>query len=153
MCAYTTAVAEVNRSVAARACVAQAEGQCRAGQLLAGLGLDISLPGLRAATPAAAKDLLTFLLTKLADTVPPLSESRSPPPSLLSRLAVSSALTVCRGLLTSLPCTTAAAVALLHRCLLSLCSICFGASLMLGCTSQFTFLPVTDTQQDGVSLP
>lgn len=59
----------------------QAEGQCRAGQLLAGLGLDISLPGIRAATPAAAKDVLMVLLAKLADTVPPLSESRSAHPS------------------------------------------------------------------------
>ena len=78
VCVYKRAVArDVNRSVGARACVVQAEGQCRAGQLLAGLGLDISLPGIRAATPAAAKDLLTVLLTKLADTIPPLSESRS----------------------------------------------------------------------------
>lgn len=59
-----------------RVCVAQAEGQCRAGQLLAGLGLDISLPGIRAVTPSAAKDVLMVLLTKLSDTIPPLSESR-----------------------------------------------------------------------------
>lgn len=64
----------------AKAYVVQAEGQCRAGQLLAGLGLDISLPGIRAATPAAAKDVLMVLLAKLADTVPPLSESRSAHP-------------------------------------------------------------------------
>lgn len=54
----------------------QAEGQCRAGQLLGALGLDISLPGIRAATPAAAKNVLMVLLSKLADTAPPLSESR-----------------------------------------------------------------------------
>jgi len=56
--------------------VAQAERQCRAGQVLAGLGLDISLPGIRAVTPSAAKDVLMVLLTKLSDTIPPLSESR-----------------------------------------------------------------------------
>ncbi|KAL0036267.1 hypothetical protein WJX79_010808 [Trebouxia sp. C0005] len=54
----------------------EAEGRCRAGQLLGALGLDISLPGLRAATPAAAQDLLTLLFRQLADAVPPLSESR-----------------------------------------------------------------------------
>ena len=54
----------------------QAEGQCRAGQLLGALGLDISLPGIRAATPAAAKNVLMVLLSKLADNVPPLPESR-----------------------------------------------------------------------------
>lgn len=64
-----------------RGYVVQAEGQCRGGQLLAGLGLDISLPGIRAATPAAAKDVLMVLLAKLVDTVPPLSESRSAHPS------------------------------------------------------------------------
>ena len=54
----------------------QAEGQCRAGQLLGALGLDISLPGLRAASPAAAKQLLELLLQQLADAQPPLSELR-----------------------------------------------------------------------------
>ncbi|DBB06293.1 hypothetical protein WJX77_007210 [Trebouxia sp. C0004] len=54
----------------------EAEGRCRAGQLLGALGLDISLPGLRAATPAAAQDLLTLLFRQLANAVPPLSESR-----------------------------------------------------------------------------
>ena len=57
--------------------VVQAEGQCRAGLLLGGLGLDISLPGIRASTPAAAKDVLMVLLAKLSDSVPPLSEARS----------------------------------------------------------------------------
>ena len=55
----------------------QAEGQCRAGQLLAGLGLDISLPALRAVAPAAAKDLLMVLYAKRIDATPALSESRS----------------------------------------------------------------------------
>ena len=77
----------------------QAEGQCRAGQLLAGLGLDISLPGIRAATPAAAKDLLTVLLAKLADTVPPLSESRSVPPLHPAALGCLISLSVCQDVL------------------------------------------------------
>lgn len=54
----------------------QVEGKCRAGQMLAALGLDISLAGLQAATATAAKDLLLLLLRQLADTQPPLLESR-----------------------------------------------------------------------------
>lgn len=56
--------------------VLQVEGQCRAGQLLANLGLDISLAGMRAGSAAAAKDVLMVLLAKLADAVPPLTEAR-----------------------------------------------------------------------------
>ena len=83
----------------ARTYVVQAEGQCRAGQLLAGLGLDISLPGIRAATPAAAKDVLMVLLAKLAQAVPPLSESRSAHPS--AQLSCCLSRPMCRSLLTS----------------------------------------------------
>ena len=54
----------------------QVEGKCRAGQMLAALGLDISLAGLQAATATAAKDLLLLLLRQLADTQPPVLESR-----------------------------------------------------------------------------
>ena len=68
-----------SRDEAGRLCGVQAEGHCRAGQLLGALGLDISLPGVRAATPASARDLLTLLLRQLADSAPPLSDARSAP--------------------------------------------------------------------------
>ena len=64
----------------------QAEGQCKAGQLLGALELDISLPGLQAATPDTAKDLLMLLLRQLADAKPPLSDSRSAATSLPFRM-------------------------------------------------------------------
>ena len=104
----------------AKTCVVQAEGQCRAGQLLAGLGLDISLPGIRAATPAAAKDLLMVLLSKLADTVPPLSESRLVPPLYSAALGCLISLSVCQGVLDKSilhDAPTAAAAASLHLCM------------------------------------
>lgn len=77
------------------------EGQCKAGQMLAALGLDLSLAGLQAATAKAAKDLLLLMLKQLADTQPPLLESRyrvTHEKSVLARQTFAKQLDMCEPL-------------------------------------------------------